>query len=752
MAEGKIIRKGGGGAQTAAPTITLDTARTSHDTLWFSITNESNLEAEVYIYLDSDLTTEKTYILAAGATQSDLFYTSLTENTNYTISAYAINTALDLASSTPYGESETTVLKVLNEYSLVNEFQADSEDVEAYGYFGRGITAQDDYLLVLADDTPHATSYSALFRYDNTGATKLLTHDDTLGTEASKFGWNGDIDSSSGGFVVGGYYYDGGRGAVAYFKADSSTTYPSIQVNPNTQTSSTADYFGDAVACNSTKWAASAWREEYTDGTTDAGIVYIYTFPNYSRIDVIDPSNNPSGHANQYFGRKLAMNETYVFATGYYHNGTDLELAIYGINAADGVIHYIILDDRSSLYSYDALEANDDILLGLDNNSGDYITRWNLADFPTYVDTPIIINSYDRKYAPPSNLATFNLKLTDNYIVSGTVEAIYLYELDTYGGPSVVIPALDTGEDFGEYYIAATSKYLYVAAPLENDAGTDTGSVFVYRIAPEGTMDEAIFTEPGAHTWTCPDGVTSVNAVCIGGGASGRSSSSGYGGGGGGLGWKNNIAVTPGQNYTVYVGSGGAGGTNTTGTAGTTSYFINSSTVSGGGGQRPSGGTYTGDGGGNGGAGGSVGGTLSGGGGGAGGYSGAGGAGGTATSGYAADGAGGAGGGGGTGDDSNIGGCGGGVDIFGEGTSGLGGANCGFATTQGGGHASGGSGGYPSIRLSYQFTHTRSGFGSGGGGTDTTSNTSKSGGNGAVRLIWRAGSAFPSTNVGPNPE
>ena len=30
-------------------------------------------------------------------------------------------------------------------------------------------------------------------------------------------------------------------------------------------------------------------------------------------------------------------------------------------------------------------------------------------------------------------------------------------------------------------------------------------------------------------------------------------------GGGGGLGWKNNIAVVPGQSYTVQVGAGGAG-------------------------------------------------------------------------------------------------------------------------------------------------------------------------------------------------
>jgi hypothetical protein len=41
-----------------------------------------------------------------------------------------------------------------------------------------------------------------------------------------------------------------------------------------------------------------------------------------------------------------------------------------------------------------------------------------------------------------------------------------------------------------------------------------------------------------------------------GGGACGTYTT---GGGGGGLGWKNNIAVTPGQSYTVVVGAGGTG-------------------------------------------------------------------------------------------------------------------------------------------------------------------------------------------------
>jgi len=66
------------------------------------------------------------------------------------------------------------------------------------------------------------------------------------------------------------------------------------------------------------------------------------------------------------------------------------------------------------------------------------------------------------------------------------------------------------------------------------------------------------FTTSGLYTWVCPSKVNAVHAVCVGGGGGGAGSGDGGGGGGGGgLGWKNNIAVTPGQTYYVYVGIGG---------------------------------------------------------------------------------------------------------------------------------------------------------------------------------------------------
>lgn len=235
------------------------------------------------------------------------------------------------------------------------------------------------------------------------------------------------------------------------------------------------------------------------------------------------------------------------------------------------------------------------------------------------------------------------------------------------------------------------------------------------------------YTTAGTYSWTAPSGVTSVSVVAVGGGSGGGSGSSqggnDAGGGGGGLGWKNNIPVTPGQIYTVVVGAGGPYNT-----AGFDSWFINATTVKGGGASMPIGGTFIGDGGGNGGWGGEGQPTIGRGGGGAGGYTGQGGNGGTGSipANNADPGSGGGGGGfGGTGTGSGA--AGGGVGIYGLGSSGAGGVN-------GSVYGKGGSGG-------------TDGSAAGGGlyGGGQSYGNSGPGGNGAVRIIWGPGRSFPST-------
>jgi hypothetical protein len=269
---------------------------------------------------------------------------------------------------------------------------------------------------------------------------------------------------------------------------------------------------------------------------------------------------------------------------------------------------------------------------------------------------------------------------------------------------------------------------------------------------------QAQYTSPGSYTWTAPQGVYEVSVVAVGGGGGGaQATNAGSGAGGGGLGWRNDIAVTPGQSYTVTVGAGGAPGVN--GAAGGDSWFLSTNTVRGGGGagavsnvlSNPAGGTFVGQGGGEGGAGGSRRSTQApGGGGGAGGYTGAGGLGGGNAGPNA--GAGGGGGGGGFAGADDTAGSGGGVGIFGQGANGAAGINSntdaggGFGGSGGGNGAQAGlaSGGNP---YTTNVKSTPGAFGGGAAASDNNANEIDAGGGGAVRIIWGRGRAFPATRT-----
>ena len=360
--------------------------------------------------------------------------------------------------------------------------------------------------------------------------------------------------------------------------------------------------------------------------------------------------------------------------------------------------------------------------------------------------------------SPPTsitgNAATYQLAQ------DGTPTVITLASTDPEGFPITWSHSVTTGS-LGSTATVSQNNNVFTVTPSSTEA--DAGSFTLTFTANDGvnqittTSDfvlqfaappaSVLFTTVGTHTWTAPAGVTSVSAVVIGGGANGSDGGGILGGGGGALAWKNNITVVPGNTYNVVVGAGSVHDSDDTVSAGGYSLFKDQTTVYATGGQsfnsttaQPVGDRYyTGDGGG-------LGGVPAQGGSGAGGYSGNGGTGGD----YNANGSSGSGGGGGGGGGRDqyrfyIAGGGGGVGVYGEGTSGSGGAT-GYPGVGGSGGSDGGAG--------YQVSSAGYGGDGGlyGGGGAAGQNTSSyamggSGANGAVRIIWGVGRAFPSTNV-----
>jgi len=334
----------------------------------------------------------------------------------------------------------------------------------------------------------------------------------------------------------------------------------------------------------------------------------------------------------------------------------------------------------------------------------------------------------------------------------GQTTYTYLWSPTTNLSSSTIAnPTVTSGCSSGTYTVTVT------------DANTCTKTSTVVLSAL--TSSQVAYTTAGSFSWTCPAGVTSVCVVAVGGGGGGGYQWSSGGGGGGGLGWKNNIAVTPGTSYTVVVGVGGSANIANayqSGTEGGNSYFISLATVAGYGSGRGGtlgvttvspgyGGGYNGDGGGSGGHG-AIGGSWYQGGAGAGGYAGNGG---SAYSGT--EGAGGAGTYGGYYSSTYGVSAGGGVGLKGQGTSGSARYTPwqGYSGTYGGGQeGSGGARGmygenpYSGMNECGGNRCIAGGACGGGGGGSGTSYGGGPGGAGGVRIIWGCNRSFPTTNTG----
>ena len=261
------------------------------------------------------------------------------------------------------------------------------------------------------------------------------------------------------------------------------------------------------------------------------------------------------------------------------------------------------------------------------------------------------------------------------------------------------------------------------------------------------------FNVTGPTSWVVPPGVTCVSIVAVGRGGNGRTGSGSGGGGGGALVYRNNIAVSAGQTYTIAAGTASAGSS-----VKLCNSFIILAAAGGAGALGPggAGGVYSsanlygGTGGGargGAGGGGKTGGGGYGGAGGAGGYVGGGGGNGSGrynnTSQVASAGNGGGGGGGRF--CQCAGGGGGGVGIYGQGASGGPGG-----TGYGGGGGSGGScGGVPTGSIASRRGGAGGAYGGGGGAGRGSYDV---GAGGAVRIVWpgfgKPNRQFPSTCVG----
>jgi hypothetical protein len=555
----------------------------------------------------------------------------------------------------------------------------------------------------------------------------------------------------------------------------------------------------------------------YTAVSNVGGITATVSTANSGNITVTGLISNVSYgftvYAVNQYGRGLASNiSNDIYTSGLPSSPTIAYAKAEGPTSANIVYTAPVSSGNSVIQYYTATSTPGNIKATVNTANSGNITIGGLTRGTSYTFTLTAKNSAGNSLpsASSSAITTYNVPNPPTIIgwerISSTAANVRYAAPSFDGGTpirSYTVTAVPENKTATVYSSGNTGNIMItglVGAPgytfsiyATNDVGSSSPSIPTPRLT--SPFGQEAFIIPGTYSWIAPEGITSVSVVAIGAGATAGQTYY-VGGGGGGLGYKNNIAVTPGQAYTVVVGAPGL--KNTTSAAqghGGNSWFISTVTVFGGGGYcaftgptypggtTPTvggiGGSFVGDGGGNGGNGGGSGyqfaDLYTGGGGGGGGYSGRGGYGqqGYLTSTVPAanqkpavsSGGGGGGGAGGTndingnGNGGGSGGGGGGVGIYGKGADGDAGASYGYLA--GGDGGTGGSGGQKGSngRGSYIFGDPPNADGAnggdyGGGGTagdnrngGTTQAQGGTAGKGAVRIIWGAGRTFPSTNT-----
>ena len=472
------------------------------------------------------------------------------------------------------------------------------------------------------------------------------------------------------------------------------------------------------------------------------------------------------------FGGKIATNGVYLAvasATGLY--GVEV------FNIVTGALEYTLSDQV-----LDNIEMNDSLLVvgcgrASDINTDGAAQVYSLADgslVSTITDFTGDSSTSNLKYvvgiSPNNNVVVSNSDsgngngewaVYSTTMSGNTIQQLQLTPNATSGSQRSFI--VDAGLKIGDWSIVqGLNGHLLTSTSVE---------VLLAGELPGPILGGHLFTRTSydSYTFTVPSGVTSISVLAVGAGGgggigsatSGTYGQSGGGGGGGALAYANDIEVSPGDVLYVEIGTGGqtgqpgtnggdtilkrVNGTDNSGSntyeellvagggAGGTTHMTHAQNTGAGG--QPSGTEL--DGGGNGGTGGgrSFRSSSGGGGGGAGGYTGNGGDG-KHWGGNSTAGTGGAGGGGYALENST--GLGGGVGLYGEGSSGS-------AGTSSSVHGGSGSGLQEFSGNSSDYAIQ---YGAGGFGTARKGYVASQGGDGALRIIWGANRAFPSTDVG----
>jgi len=253
----------------------------------------------------------------------------------------------------------------------------------------------------------------------------------------------------------------------------------------------------------------------------------------------------------------------------YFQGSNNLSLMVSGTNViaggtavTAGVWHHVALSKNSgsTRLFLDGIQIGstytdaNNYLSGIPTIGHNAAAGGGANFFPGYITNLRVVNGtglYTTYFTPSPTAANIaNTQLLLSVSSSGT----YLKDssVNNFGFTNVGAVAYST---FAQFTSGTPSYYTtqYFNSGLNIPYGDITANVSAYSAQT--------YTVPGTYSWTVPAGVYSITLGAVGAGGGGvQKTGGGAGGSGANVAYNNSYTVTPGDTYTIVVGTGGAPG------------------------------------------------------------------------------------------------------------------------------------------------------------------------------------------------
>ena len=286
-------------------------------------------------------------------------------------------------------------------YGVSSVFSVVPTDLTASAYFGQATDTDGTHIIASA---PNANGGAS-----NSGRTFILDTSGTILRELINpfpisFNSTGTSVAISGDYAaVSSWYYNSNSGRVYIYDVDTGNLIHTLD-NPNPYNTTSNDSFGYSVSIDGDVLAISAYREDdAASGTSDGGIVYIYSVSTGQLIHTILNPNAYGSTGLDYFGLTVLVRGNYVIVRASEDSATISNMGrVYVFNATTAELIYSLIPPTGQQ------AAEMQFGLGMDADaSSDRLVISNFSTKTLHVyelSTGTLIRTLNK----PSNVATSN--------------------------------------------------------------------------------------------------------------------------------------------------------------------------------------------------------------------------------------------------------------------------------------------------------------------------------------------------------